>query len=68
MPSDIRLNGASHPLETPVTVAVLLQTLALRPGPVAVELNGQVVPKARHGEQLVQPGDVVEVVAFVGGG
>lgn len=35
---------------------------------VAVELNGEIVPKARYGDTVLADGDSVEVVSFVGGG
>ena len=35
---------------------------------VAVERNGEIVPKARYGETVLEDGDSVEVVSFVGGG
>jgi thiamine biosynthesis protein ThiS len=35
---------------------------------VAIEVNKAIVPRARHGEQTVANGDVIEVVHFVGGG
>ena len=35
---------------------------------IAVERNGEIVPKASYGETRLQDGDVVEVVNFVGGG
>jgi sulfur carrier protein len=35
---------------------------------VAVERNGAVVKRARHGEETLAPGDVLEIVTFVGGG
>ncbi|MBE7021262.1 MAG: sulfur carrier protein ThiS [Ruminococcaceae bacterium] len=35
---------------------------------VAVELNGDIVPKARYADTFLEDGDSVEVVSFVGGG
>lgn len=35
---------------------------------IAVELNGNIVPKASYGETLLADGDTLEVVSFVGGG
>ena len=35
---------------------------------VAVELNGDIVPKAAYGDTILSAGDEVEIVAFVGGG
>jgi sulfur carrier protein len=62
------VNG--EPLELPegLTVAMLLQHLRVRAERVAVERNGEVVKQARHGEQKIASGDVLEIVTFVGGG
>ncbi len=35
---------------------------------IAVERNGEIVPKARYGETVLAEGDSVEVVSFMGGG
>ena len=35
---------------------------------VAVELNGDIVPKAKYSEIMLKDEDTVEVVSFVGGG
>ena len=35
---------------------------------VAVELNGDILPKAQYEDTLLQDGDSVEIVSFVGGG
>ena len=35
---------------------------------IAVERNGEIVPKAAYGETVLQEGDSLEVVSFVGGG
>ena len=35
---------------------------------IAVERNGDIVPKAQYGETVLQDGDSLEVVSFVGGG
>ena len=35
---------------------------------IAVERNGDIVPKAQYGETVLQAGDSLEVVSFVGGG
>lgn len=35
---------------------------------IAVERNGEIVPKAKYGETVLQEDDVIEVVNFVGGG
>ena len=35
---------------------------------IAVELNGEIVPKAQYGQTILKDGDALEVVSFVGGG
>lgn len=64
----LTVNGDPFVAPAPLTVVGLIQALHLGDGPVAVECNRQVVPRARHGEHQLQEGDVVEIVHFVGGG
>jgi thiazole synthase len=52
----------------PLSVADLLRDLRLDPTRVAVEVNRQVVPRARHLEHALADGDAVEIVTLVGGG
>jgi sulfur carrier protein len=62
------VNGAAHRLEQPVDVAALIARLALAGKRVAVERNGEIVPKSAHGSTLVADGDRLEIVVAVGGG
>ena len=64
----IKLNGETHRLDQPVTVAVLLSELGYAGKRVAVERNGEIVPKSRHAEIALIGGDCVEIVVAVGGG
>jgi thiamine biosynthesis protein ThiS len=64
----VTLNGAARDVPEGLTVRALLDHLALTEGPVAVEINRAIVPRAKHGEHLVAPGDAIEIVHFVGGG
>ncbi len=50
------------------TVAEYLVTTKYDPKRIAVECNGDIVPKAKYGETVLKDGDSVEVVSFVGGG
>lgn len=59
---EIHINGAPHRLETLLTVAVLLEREGLAGKRVAVERNGEIVPKSRHADTLVAPGDRLEIV------
>lgn len=64
----IELNGQPHVLPRRVTIAELLVEVGVAERPAAVELNGEVVPKAEHSRRRLAPGDRVEIVTFVGGG
>ena len=62
------VNGERTELPEGLSVAALLRHLGVRPERVAVERNGAVVKRARHAEEILAPGDVLEIVTFVGGG
>jgi sulfur carrier protein len=64
----ILLNGESAEVPEGLTIAALVAHLGLGPGPVAVERNREVVPRAEHGGTRLEEGDQIEVVHFVGGG
>lgn len=59
--AEFDLAGAEH-------VAGLVSALGLRPEIVAIEVNGELVPRADHGECSLAAGDRVECVTLVGGG
>lgn len=65
---NITLNGEIRPLEPGQTVAALLRDLDLEGKPVAVERNGETVPKSNHPRTELCEGDRIEIVTFVGGG
>jgi len=66
---NLTLNGEPKILDLPdPTVASLVADLGLRPEVVAVELNGDLVPRASHGTQALAEGDQLEIVTLVGGG
>ncbi len=50
------------------TVAEYLAGTSYDPKRIAVERNGEIVPKAQYRETVLEDGDSVEVVSFVGGG
>lgn len=50
------------------TVTEMLADMDISGQRVAVELNEEIVPKAKYGETVLRDGDKVEVVRFVGGG
>ena len=64
----VTVNGEPREVETGTTVARLVELLALAPERLAVELNREVLRRARWPETELRDGDRVEIVHFVGGG
>ncbi len=62
------INGEEREVPEELTVAGLLDFLAVPRERVAVEVNLAVVRRADHSTHRLTAGDHVEVVAFVGGG
>jgi sulfur carrier protein len=67
-PICITVNGAPRELPAPLTFSQLLDELALAGRRLAVERNGEIVPRSRFGDACVADGDRIEVVMAVGGG
>jgi len=65
---EITVNGERRQVPGGTTIAQLLQHLGLAGKYVAVEVNQQVVPRARHAEHPLQAGATLEIVTLVGGG
>ncbi len=65
---DIQLNGEPRQTEVDITIARLLADEGLAERRVAVEVNGEIIPRSRHSEHRLQAGDAVEVVHALGGG
>jgi sulfur carrier protein len=64
----VTVNGKAHRFEQPLELAALLERLALAGRKIAVERNGEIVPKSAHARTLVADGDQLEIVVAVGGG
>jgi sulfur carrier protein len=67
-PIRIVLNGAPREFPASLTVSQLLDALELAGRRIAVERNGEIVPRSRFGADAIADGDRVEVVVAVGGG
>ena len=65
---DILLNGEPRTLATAASVLQLLQAEGLENRRVAVEVNGEIVPRSRHAQWPLADGDRVEIVHALGGG
>jgi sulfur carrier protein len=64
----VTVNGAAQRFEAPLAVAELVQKMSLAGRRIAVERNGEIVPKSVHGSTLLADGDRLEIVVAVGGG
>jgi sulfur carrier protein len=65
---EIIFNGQPRQVAAETSIAELLSELGLTARQVAVEVNLELVPRARHGERRLAAGDRLEVVTLVGGG
>ena len=63
----IVINGQEQIL-APITLALLIEQLGMKQDRVAVELNRDIVPRAKWTETNLAEGDRLEIVHFVGGG
>lgn len=64
----IQLNGVAQELAPGLTVAALIEQLALAGRRLAVERNGDIVPRSLHAATVLGEGDRVEIVHAIGGG
>jgi len=64
----IRLNGKDVSLPDGMTLRDLVRRYELDGEPVAIERNGQIVDRQAFEAEVIQDGDVIEMVRFVGGG
>ena len=64
----LTINGEARALAAPATVASLLEAMNLAGKRVAVERNGDIVPRGLHAATELANGDRLEIVVAVGGG
>ncbi|MBM2838942.1 MAG: thiamine biosynthesis protein ThiS [Deltaproteobacteria bacterium] len=64
----VMINGEVREVSEGLTVLALLAELGIQKERVAVELNLDIVPKGRFGDTILNNGDRIEIVSFVGGG
>lgn len=65
---EITVNGQSQHLAQGINMVELLQQMQLGDKRVAVERNGEIVPRSRYGATQITHGDQLEIVVAVGGG
>ena len=64
----VTVNGETRQFPQPVNCVALIAALQLTGKRVALECNGEIVPRGRHAEHMLADGDKIEIVAAVGGG
>ena len=64
----IRVNGKIREVAEGITLSELLTHLNVHPLRVAMQLNTEIVKRARYGEVVLKEGDVVEILTFMAGG
>jgi len=68
-PTSVTLNGVATDVPSgAATLAELVAALGLAGKRIAVEMNGEIVPRSRYGTTVVTRGDRLEIVGAVGGG
>ena len=65
---DMIVNGKPVQVEGAATVSQLLEQLGFAGKRVAVEKNGEIVPKSLHADTAISAADKIEIVVAVGGG
>jgi thiamine biosynthesis protein ThiS len=64
----LKINGKDHEVDDGLTLTALLESLQIRPARVVVERNRDIVPRDIYNTTLINDGDILEIVHFVGGG
>jgi len=64
----VSVNGTTRQLGDSTSVATLIEAMSLAGKRIALERNGEIVPRSRFAEQKLEDGDKLEVVIAVGGG
>jgi sulfur carrier protein len=64
----VTVNGVARSAAAGSSVAALVESLGFAGRPIAVELDGEVVPRAALAARLLTGGERIEIVTFVGGG
>lgn len=64
----MQVNGEQVTLEAPVSVADYLESHGFRAERVAIELNGEIIPRDKRADAMLDDQCVMEIVQFVQGG
>ena len=64
----VSINGAARDFPQAISVAGLIQAMGLVGKRIALERNGEIVPRSQFEQQMLADGDKLEIVVAVGGG
>jgi sulfur carrier protein len=64
----VTVNGESRRFDAPLDIRAMLEKLDMAGKKIAVEKNGEIVPRSLHENTLIENGDSLEIVVAVGGG
>ena len=64
----IQLNGDPYEINDGTNLSELLNKLKIQKNKVAIEVNGEIVEKNKYPNLILNKGDKVEIVQFIGGG
>ena len=64
----IQLNGNPYEVNDGTNLNELLNKLKIQKNKVAIEVNGEIVEKNKYPNLILNKGDKVEIVQFIGGG
>ncbi|MGH7329732.1 MAG: sulfur carrier protein ThiS [Polyangiaceae bacterium] len=64
----LTVNGETRDVGDAKSIRELVRALGIGDGPVAIEVNRSIVPRAEHASFVLHEGDIVDIVRFVGGG
>ena len=65
---ELIINGETRAFAAPLTLAQLVETLSLVGKRIAIEKNGEIVPRSLYAETQLADHDRLEIVVAVGGG
>ena len=64
----VSINGEARHFDSPISIAALLEQMQLGGKRIALERNGEIVPRGQFNQHLLADGDRLEIVVAVGGG
>ncbi len=65
---ELAINGEPRTFPAPLTLTQLIESLDLAGKRIAIEKNGEIVPRSLHADTTLASGDRLEIVVAVGGG